>query len=315
MKKLICAILFVFSAGLMLRAEETMQPSGTYLYAQKDTCDLYLDVYDPVPGSATEIDGAAKPTIIFMFGGGFKEGKRDGKRDVKWFSRLAADGFRVISIDYRLGLKDARNIGPAQWKLIYAAIQMAAEDLFSATAFIIENASELGVDPANIVTSGSSAGAIASMQAEWELCNRSALSQILPEDFRYAGVMAFAGAVFSTEGPVDYKRAPAPTLMIHGTADKIVDYNDMSFLNVHFSGAQALSKEFAKKSDCYHILRFKDHGHEMAISQMHCYAQEMYFLEHNVMKKEKIVVDATVDDPTIETPEWAKGKTGKDLYK
>ena len=313
MKKFFCTALILAVAVLSAAAQQPMQPSSTYLYAQRDTCDLYLDVYNPARVEAA--DSLSRPTIIFAFGGGFKEGRRDSPHDVAWFSRLASDGFRVISIDYRLGLNGARNIGVAQWKTVYNAVQIATEDLFSATSFIIENADELGVDPSNLVISGSSAGAITAMQAEWELCNRTALASALPEDFRYAGVMAFAGAVFSTEGPVKYDRAPDPTLMIHGTVDKIVDYREISFFSIHFSGAGVLSREFAKKSDCYRVLRYKDHGHEMASAEMQCYDEEMLFLEQNVMRKKNIVVDATITDPTIPVPDWAKGKTGKDLYK
>lgn len=49
-------------------AAEPISPDGTYMFAQRDTCDLYLDVYDPAPGSVTTLDGKTKPTVLFMFG-------------------------------------------------------------------------------------------------------------------------------------------------------------------------------------------------------------------------------------------------------
>ena len=52
-------------------AAEPISPDGTYMFAQRDTCDLYLDVYDPAPESVTTLDGKTKPTVLFMFGGGF----------------------------------------------------------------------------------------------------------------------------------------------------------------------------------------------------------------------------------------------------
>ena len=45
MNRLMTAVLTAFlclSAG-------AQNLTGTYMYAQRDTCDLYLDVYDPVP--------------------------------------------------------------------------------------------------------------------------------------------------------------------------------------------------------------------------------------------------------------------------
>ena len=50
--------------------------SGTYMYAQRDTCDLFFDVYDPVPGAETTYEGHQKPTLLFVYGGGFVGGFR-----------------------------------------------------------------------------------------------------------------------------------------------------------------------------------------------------------------------------------------------
>jgi len=49
------------------------QKKNTYKVAQRDTCDLYMDVYDPVviPG-----DTLNRPTILYVFGGGFIMGQR-----------------------------------------------------------------------------------------------------------------------------------------------------------------------------------------------------------------------------------------------
>ena len=46
----------------------------TYLVAQRDTCDLYMDLYEPavIPG-----DTLYRPTILYVFGGGFITGRRD----------------------------------------------------------------------------------------------------------------------------------------------------------------------------------------------------------------------------------------------
>lgn len=152
-----------FNAGAQ---NETISPDGTYMFVQRDTCDLYMDVYDPAPGSQTSIDGKKKPSIIFMFGGGFIGGTRDNPSYGKWFRQMTEAGYRIISIDYRLGLKGSDKVGIAQVNAIDKAIHMAVEDLFSATNFILENAGQLGVEPDNIVISGSSAGAISVMQAE-----------------------------------------------------------------------------------------------------------------------------------------------------
>ena len=150
-----------------MAASAQITPDATYMFAQRDTCDLFMDVYEPADGSQTSIDGVEKPAVIFMFGGGFIRGTRDDESYNSWFKLMTDNGYRVISIDYRLGLKGSNKVGIAQVNVLDKAIHMAVEDLFSATNFIIENADQFEVDPSNIVISGSSAGAISVMQAEY----------------------------------------------------------------------------------------------------------------------------------------------------
>ena len=42
----------------------------TWLFAHRDTCDLFLDIYPPAEGAQTTFEGKEKPTVIFVFGGG-----------------------------------------------------------------------------------------------------------------------------------------------------------------------------------------------------------------------------------------------------
>ena len=156
-----------------------MVPDATYMYAERDTCELYMDVYNPSAGSQRTFEGKKKPAIIFMFGGGFIRGTRDDESYHKWFSQLTDNGYKVISIDYRLGLKGSKKVGVAQVNALDNAIHIAVEDLFSATNFIIDNADQLGVDPSALVVSGSSAGAISVMQAEYEIANGTSWASVL----------------------------------------------------------------------------------------------------------------------------------------
>ena len=156
-----------------------------------------MDVYDPADGSETSVNGVEKPLVIFMFGGGFIRGTRDDESYNGWFRTMTENGYRVVSIDYRLGLKGSNKVGIAQVNVLDKAIHMAVEDLFSATNFILENADQFEVSPDNIVISGSSAGAISVMQAEYEIANGTSWASVLPEGFNYAGVMSFSGAILS----------------------------------------------------------------------------------------------------------------------
>ena len=295
-------------------AQTLLKPDETFLYAQKDSCDLYMDVYYPADGSIITYEDMTKPVILFMFGGGFKEGQRDAAYFNPWFKLLTDDGYTVVSIDYRLGLKDVDKMGLMQAGVLENAIHMAVEDLFSATNFIIDNAVEVDLDPYNIVISGSSAGAITVMQAEWEICNLKERASVLPQGYNYRGVMSFAGAIFSREGRIRYRTEPCPTLMLHGTADKIVNYRKLAFLNLNFAGTACIAPAFEKGGFNYNVLRYEGHGHEISSSMAQTYAEQKRFLETNVMKGERKTVDALVNDPYIPIPDWGLGK-GKDIYK
>jgi carboxylesterase type B len=90
MKKTIMLIASMFIGCIAASAQVT--PDATYMFAQRDTCDLYMDVYDPADGSETSINGIDKPTVIFMFGGGFIRGTRDDEDYNKWFETMTENG-------------------------------------------------------------------------------------------------------------------------------------------------------------------------------------------------------------------------------
>lgn len=301
-KKLII-IAAIIMAGIgnevMFAQEPEIKPNGTYLFVQRDTCDLFMDIYDPAEGSETSAFGIGKPTIIFMFGGGFIHGTRDDADYLKWFRMMTENGYRIISIDYRLGLKGSDKVGVAQVNVLDKAIHLAVEDLFSATTFIIDNAEQLGVDPGNIVISGSSAGAISVMQAEYEIANRTEWASVLPAGFNYAGVMSFSGAILSREGKVDFKDDPCPTLMLHGTSDKLVPYEQIKVFNLGFFGGGKLVERFKKYGLSYNMYHFIDYGHEIAGSMDTTVDLQIRFLETNVMQKKQRIVEAWLSDPDV----------------
>lgn len=234
-----------------------------------------------------------------MFGGGFLRGTRDDASYHKWFKQMTDDGYGIISIDYRLGLKGSNKVGIAQVNVLDKAIHMAVEDLFSATNFIIENAEQLNVDPKNLVISGSSAGAISVMQAEYEISNRTVWASVLPQGFNYAGVMSFSGAILSREGKVDYKNRPAPTLMLHGTSDSLVPYEQIKVFNLGFFGGGKLVKRFQKFGFNYNMFHFIDYGHEVAGSMGTTINIQKDFLEKNVMQKKERIIEAWISDPDV----------------
>ena len=75
------------------------QNMKTYQYTQHDTLQLYLDFYTPKHVHDSTI------CVVYVFGGGFIMGTRDGEFEKGYFKQLVDEGFQVAAIDYRLGLK------------------------------------------------------------------------------------------------------------------------------------------------------------------------------------------------------------------
>ena len=136
----------------------------------------------------------------------------------------------------------------------------------------------------------------------------------LPKGFRYAGVMSFSGAILSREGKVDYRtHSPAPTLMLHGTADELVPYKQIAVLHLGFFGGGKLVERFEKFGFNYNMYHFIDYGHEIAGAMETTTDLQKRFLETNVMKGKKRIIEAWISDPDV-----FKGygpQSRKDLYK
>ncbi len=288
--------------ALLLCTTLSFAQKATYKVAQRDTCDLYMDVYEPavIPG-----DTLNRPTILFVFGGGFIIGQRDDPWVLPWFKLLNENGYRVVSVDYRLGLKGKRMrfdlfhlIQSAE--LTKDAVDMGVEDVFASVRYLADHAEELGVDMDNIVISGSSAGAMISLSCELEACNRTSRAAILPEGFHFAGVMSFAGAIMSNTGKPAYKRTPCPHLLIHGTKDGAVAYNKMGFARWGMFGSSYLVEEVLEPAGyTYQIYRYVGHSHDMAANMMANWPEEKRFLEVSVMGGKPLVVDCTLKDPEM----------------
>ena len=289
-------------------------PDKTLCFAHRDTCDLLLDFYAAAPGRGPCADSLRKPVVIHIFGGAFAMGSRNQAADRVWYRQLADEGYHVAAIDYRLGMKGVKASGLSSLPILRNAIQMAVDDLFSATDYLIENAETLAVDIDRIVVSGSSAGAMTALQAEWEICNAMEPAKALPGWFNYAGIMAFSGAVFSLEGTIRFPQKPCPVLLFHGTADRIVPYGQITLPGKQFAGGDALAKKLKAVGANFQIYRFLDAGHEIASTMQHNLPEELRFLDQNVIRGIYRPLDALVKDGSIPVPDWAKA-TARDLYK
>lgn len=269
----------------------------THHYATHDGYELLLDRYD----TTIPCDNN-RPCMIFAFGGGFKQGTRDHEMYISYLERLATEGIVAISIDYRLGLKLYPPTGGkiSMVKALANAVNVAVEDLYSATNYVIANAEAWGIDPELIMISGSSAGAITVLQAEWLRCNDNQLAEVLPKDFRYAGVVSCAGAIFSTNGKPKFKHEAAPMLLFHGTSDSNVPYHKSSIAGIGFFGSKHIVKHLDKALSPYYFYSAEYVTHTLAatpfIDQQDLILQ---FINDYVLRGRRLYIEAQIYDPTI----------------
>lgn len=288
-KKILLPVVLLF---LTLNLFGQTVEKETRLFAEKDGQALMMDIYKSDAATVQP-----QPCLVFVFGGGFKNGTRDAGLYHPYFHYFAERGFTVVSIDYRLGMKDQKAPGVFNNKPIRNAIAMAVEDLYSATNYLLEHAGELHIDPTLIIISGSSAGAITVLQADYEHRDNRPAANILPDGFRYAGVISFAGAIFSNEGVPSYNQPPAPTLFFHGSADKLVPYDKTRFLKLGMFGSKPLAKKFRSERYPYMLYSMKDIGHEVSEYPMQEFLPEIeQFISDYVFDRKRWMTDIYFKD-------------------
>jgi acetyl esterase/lipase len=103
------------------------------------------------------------------------------------------------------------------------AIQIAASQLWLATAFLGEYHDQLSIDTNQIFIAGSSAGAETVLHAaHWDRGQMQLFEQALAPDFQYAGIIAGAGAIMDLN--LIKSGNMIPTMLFHGNADDLVPY-------------------------------------------------------------------------------------------
>ena len=261
MKRLILLLAVVFSTTNMYAQMGVVKECVHY--ATHENQELYMDIYTPT-GVGSEEYTSPRPLMIFAFGGGCVGGARDVEMYKPFFEYLAREGIVVASIDYRLGLRNLPdNIGlRGMIEALKRSVDIATEDMYAATNYFLANSEGWNIDTSKIMVSGSSAGAITAVTAEWQRCNGTALASVLPEDFRYAGVVSCAGAIFSVDGSPKFKSAPAPMLLFHGTSDSNVPYNKASVMGIGFYGSKYIAHQLDKLDSPYwfYSAEYVDHS-------------------------------------------------------
>lgn len=296
----IVAVSLIVAAAMALTgccnaSEEPEVLKETCIFSVKGDDTLRLDRYY-VSGSIHETDGpSASPVMLFAFGGGFKGGDRAYEGYLEYFRFLAREGFTVVSIDYRTMLAKADSSAFASpvafMTTLQGAIDTAVVDLYDATKYVVGRQSDWNIDPELVVISGSSAGAITVLQAEYYLCNGNGLASRLPEGFRYAGVISFAGAVSSVDS-LHWDTLPCPMMLFHGDADKVVPFRSAYMPGLGgLWGSSAIADCLDTAETSYSFYMIDNAGHEIASLPMTRNLDDIAgFLSRQVLGDEKLAI-------------------------
>jgi predicted esterase len=299
LRNLFCSILAAFICVRGFSQSEKILSSvdkQSFVYAVKDTSQLGLDIYTLHSADSNK----KKPCVLFVFGGAFIAGRRDDSLYNHYFNNLVENGYNVVSISYRLGMRGVQHVSKFNIAPLRNAVNMAVEDLYDATNWVIAHANQFGIDTSKIILSGSSSGAITVLTGDFQRRNEKPAAQVLPAGFEYAAVISFAGAVLSFDGSLKYQLQPAPYLMFHGTADKIVPFRKIRFFNKGFYGSAWIAKTFKENSDPYYLYAEEGMGHEISVYPMFNKIPEILdFLNQYVILKKPYQIDLLFKDPEV----------------
>lgn len=200
---------------------------------------LYIDAYLPVQCQDGPV-GHAQP-VMLIAGGGFNTIQRDGEQMVEIADGLARDGFAVFAIDHRLrlwhGLRAVSETkSPAELDAYYRRVisnkspyggdqhfqtLIAMEDGYKAISWIRSRAVDYSLDVQSFGLLGTSSGASTVLSLEYG-----------GDDTGFAPLRSKAVVdLWGDLYPHAYlERAESPLLVVAGTADRVIKYEQTTDL-------------------------------------------------------------------------------------
>lgn len=278
----------------------------TGVFAVKDRDTLAVDILQPLKPVAG--DTVARPVVLFLSGGGWEgQARRTAITETYPLLPYFVDkGYVGVAADYRCDFGRARKSGRiadksigefvAEGRLadkgvtdaIGRAVDMAVDDLFDVTRYLLDNAARFGIDPARIIVVGSSAGAITALTAEHALCNGKARKR-LPDGFNYAAVIPMAGGIWCADNgdTLQWKHKPCPVLMFHGDADPIVSYRTLHVDGRRWSmnGVSDIAAQLGRMGVPHTLYTYSGMNHDAAVVPMNTKLDYMAnFLRQTVLQ-------------------------------
>ena len=281
-----------FQANIVSKADRS-----TVEFVVRDGKPILMDIYQ----GKGQTEGK-RPVFIYSFGGAWAMGSRVDALCNPLYDHLCDKGWVCVSIDYRLGSARGRDgkpliTPPEGYNPFQYSIDIGVEDIYAATSWLIEHADEYNIDPEKMVISGSSAGAINSMNAEYYICSGHRIArENLPADFNYAGVVPMAGAVYLTgeaDAELQWDRKPCPMCFFHGSADPTVTFDTERGPARQGFGPRYISRQLDALDVPYMLNEYVDGDHCMALLPIKWFWNEIdSFLDRIVLGGQDLKVHA-----------------------
>ena len=118
--------------------------------------DLYFDFYEPTGDTLNK-----RPLIVMAFGGAFLAGSKDQAELVDFCNYMAARGYTVAAIDYRLGFNVLSDESAIR------AVYRAGQDMKAAIRYLKEFHTVYKIDTNIVIAGGNSAGAISAIHSAY----------------------------------------------------------------------------------------------------------------------------------------------------
>lgn len=192
---------------------------------------LALDVYKP-----EDATGKKFPVIFLLHGGGFVGGDKTNLTSTS--SKLANNGYVVVSVNYRLGFGNTIRPSCTDSNLLKQAIYRSVQDVYAAMNYAIKHAGEYNIDKDWVFIGGQSAGAITALMAAYLQNNTEVLfpnfnASLGPlsqsgNDFKIRGVLSMWGAFINPQ--LITANTALPTIFFQGEQDKAVPFNSRPFV-------------------------------------------------------------------------------------
>lgn len=183
---------------------------------------LLLDIYSPEGDK-----GKQRPVILWFHGGGFRPGN-DKRQDyiVRFSKDFAKRGYVCVSVNYRIreNPKDDKE----------GTMSDALKDAMTGLNWIRANQKKLGIDPNKIIVGGGSAGGMLTTNFGFK-------DNTTAEPWDKAGIIGLVNLWGSPEPAYMFSaidKNDSPMIIVHGTADKIVSFENAVSLSKQLENNQ-----------------------------------------------------------------------------